>query len=367
MKQYRTILLASIAVLLSACTKDIEYKGPDGKRMLILNSITEAGNVPVIEMSNSAFFLDSYYSGNIIKTGVDVQITINGQTGNANYSDSLKGFTDGRALNQGDVISVTATHPEFGTISATDTVPTIQGCSNTTRTKQYVPAKTMSEMFDDYVETFDDDEVDSVFVVELEIGGRADKTDYYILSIEPTMTYYKYNDLKLKYDTITENIHYKVPSNTKILLGKSDAATAVLEETEADSQFEYGKTSYIFDDLYIKDGSKVSFDILMQKPDTLEYIYVFDDSYGIPVSDFTPKSIADKISEEVIYKANIKLYVLSDAYYYYHISVKDFSGANNTFMSEPVTILHNIKGGAGILGTYATNAPDISYEYRNWK
>ena len=38
------------AVLTTACTKDIEYKGPDSERMLIVNSITGSGDVPVLSM-----------------------------------------------------------------------------------------------------------------------------------------------------------------------------------------------------------------------------------------------------------------------------------------------------------------------------
>ena len=65
MKKYNTIILAA-AVIICACTKDIEYKGPDSERMLIVNSITKSGNIPMIRMSHSAFFLDSYYSGTIL-------------------------------------------------------------------------------------------------------------------------------------------------------------------------------------------------------------------------------------------------------------------------------------------------------------
>ena len=44
MKKYSIIIMA--AVLTTACTKDIEYKGPDSERMLIVNSITESGDIP---------------------------------------------------------------------------------------------------------------------------------------------------------------------------------------------------------------------------------------------------------------------------------------------------------------------------------
>jgi hypothetical protein len=75
MKKYSIIIMA--AVLTTACTKDIEYKGPDSERMLIVNSITESGDIPVLKVSHSAFFLDSYYRGNSIKSGVTVNLDIN--------------------------------------------------------------------------------------------------------------------------------------------------------------------------------------------------------------------------------------------------------------------------------------------------
>ena len=363
MKQYRVIISAITALLITACVNDIEYKGPDGKRMLIVNSITPAGQVPVFEMSHSAFFLDSYYTGNVLDNGVDVTVNINGQTKSASYVDSLKGYTDDRVLNQGDIISVQAYHPQYGTVYATDTVPYGQNCTVSGYKKEYVPGKTISELFD-WFRKRNPITADSVWVVEVEIGERKNTTDYYILTIEPTMTYSRFNDTLGDYETIIDTIHYKVPANTKIILGQASAATALLEDTEA-SQMDHGLGFFIFDDLYIKENNKVSFDIIMEKPDTLAYTYTYDKDST--VIDSIAYSIADKIKDEVIYNANIKLYTLSRTYYYYHKSATDFKRSRVNFMSEPVTVLHNVTGGAGILATYASVAPDISYTYRNWK
>ena len=335
---------------MTACVKDIEYNGPDGKRMLIVNSITQAGNIPVFEMSHSAFFLDSYYTGNVLESGVDVTVTINGQSKSASYVDSLKGYTDGRVLNQGDIISVQASHPQYGTVYATDTVPYAQNSIITGYKKKYVPGKTINEMFD-WFRKKNPITADSVWVVEVEIGERKDITDYYILTIEPTMTYYRFNDTLGYYDTITDTIHYKIPANTKVILGQESASTALLEDTEADSQMDHGLSLFIFDDLYIKENNKVSFDIIMEKPDTLAYIYTYDkDSTIIDTQSY---SIADKIKDEIKYDANIKLYTLSRTYYYYHKSATDFKSSSVSLMSEPITVLHNVTGGAGILATYA--------------
>ena len=82
MRQHNIIIIAA-ALLMTACVKDIDYKGPDGKRMLIVNSISESGRVPVFEMSHSSFFLDQYHTGNVLNDGIDISVTINGQEKNA--------------------------------------------------------------------------------------------------------------------------------------------------------------------------------------------------------------------------------------------------------------------------------------------
>lgn len=362
MKKNITIILAT-AILATACTKEIEYKGPDSDRMLIVNCITESGNIPTFRMSHSAFFLDSYYRGNTINSDVTVQVDINGETRDAVYTDSIYGYTDGRAIKDGDIISVTASHPYYGTVSAVDTVPYAQNCEFSEYRKEYVRTHTMSEMFDDYFMDFDDSKVDSVWVAEIEIKGIDNKKDFYMMSILPTLTYYRYNDYMGQYDTLTQYLHFKIPSETKILLGQTDAATAVLEDTEADSQFNWGYSDFIFDDLYIKDGNKFSFDIMMEIPDTMDYIYTYTpESY---LENVSPYSIADKIKDEIIYSIEVKLYVLSNTYYYYHKSVNDFSDADEvSFLSEPVTILHNVKGGAGILATYTSKSFHSEYKYK---
>ena len=253
-------------------------------------------------------------------------------------------------MNQGDIISVQASHPLYGSVYATDTVPYAQNCIITGYKKKYVPGKTIGELFDKFRKKHQI-RADSAWVVEIEIGERKDITDYYILTIEPTMTYYIFNDTLGYYDTITDTIHYKIPANTKVILGQESAATALLEDTEADSQLDHGLSFFIFDDLYVKENNKVSFDLILEKPDTITYIYTYDkDSTIIDTKSY---SIADKLKDEINYNANIKLYTLSRTYYYYHKSATDFKSSRVNFMSEPITVLHNVTGGAGILATYA--------------
>ena len=359
MKKYSIIILAT-ALLATACTKDIEYKGPDSERMLIVNCITEAGHVPVFKVSHSAFFLDPSYSGNILKKDVSLSIDINGVTRDATYVDSIKGYTDGRVIAGGDVISIVASHPKYGTVTACDTVPLSQEFTFSEYIKEFVPTHTMSELFDDYFYEFDVESIDSIWVTEMHIPSNSNKTNYYMMTIEPVMTYYLYNEYDDDYDTLTQGLHFKIPSETKMLLGLTDATTALLEDTEADSQFEYGRQSFLFDDLYLKDAGKFNLEIVMEKPDTLGWVFTYDENSYVTASDYY--SIADQLKDEVVYTVNVKLYALSSAYYFYHKSVKDYRNADDiSFLSEPVTILHNINGGAGILATYTGKSFNSSH------
>ena len=363
MKQYNTIILAAAVIICAACTKDIEYTGPDSERMLVVNSVTRSGNTPVFKVSHTAFFLDSRYTGTTLKDDVTIDVDINGVTRQAAYVDTLYGFSDGRTIKDGDILSIRASHPQFGTIRATDTVPHAQNCLFSDYRKEYVPAKTMSDMFDDPYAIFNDEAVDSVWVTEFEIQGIDDKRDFYMLTIEPTMTYLKRNEWSEAYDTIQQGIHFKIPAETKILLGQADDATAILEETDAESQFEWGKTEFLFDDLHIKDGNKFSFNIMMEVPDTMGYKYVYSNEGYFEGTD--PYSIADKIQDEVTYSIDVKLYVLSNTYYYYHKSVNDYRNSDDIdFLAEPVTIIHNVKGGAGILATYTSRTFHKEFKYK---
>lgn len=362
MKKNIIIILTS-AILATACTKEIEYKGPDSERMLVVNCITESGRIPVFKISHSAFFLDSYYTGNDIKSGVNVRVDINGTERDATYVDSLKGYTDGRAITDGDIISVTVSDPQFKTVQATDTVPQTRDFNISQYTKEFVQAKTMSEMFDDFFYDFDVEKVDSVWVTEMEIPSSSNRPGYYMITIDPKMYYFLYNEYEGGYDTMTQRMHFKIPAETKMLLGLTDATTAILEDTEADSQFEYGEHSYLFDDLYIKDGNTFGFDFVMEKPDTVGWLFTYEnDSY---ITESTPYSLSGMMKDTVIYSIDIKLYALSNAYYLYHKSVNDYMDADEiSFLSEPVTILHNIKGGAGILATYAGKSLHYERPYK---
>lgn len=363
MRLKNIIILAAQAIALVSCTMDIEYKGVDGKRMLIMNSVIKAGEQPTVTVSRSSFFLDVSRSGQTLSDtdGVTVSININGVEHDAHYVDSTKSFHDNRITTEGDIISITASHPEYGRATATDTIPHSHGIRLSSYTKSFVMGKTISELFsdDDEESRFSYDNVDSVLVAEIEIPGRTDTADFYVLEIYPTLVYYRWNGTQ--WDTCSRDLNWLLPASSKVLIGQSSANNST--GSEFDVEYDSGRTRYTFDDTYIKTGEKLSVEILMQQPDTLEYPYYdYPLTGGFDPSQLPgPQSIAHLIKDELDYHLQVKLYTLSSAYYYYHKSCLDFADADITFMSEPVTILHNVKGGAGILGTATCKEYELVY------
>lgn len=372
MKINKIIISALSALAMASCTMDIEYKGKDGKRMLIMNSVVEAGHQTSISVSRSSFFLDVTRTGQVLTPfdGVTVSVDINGVEQDARYIDSIHGFLDNRITMEGDIISVRATHPEYGTATATDTIPYAHDIKMSYYTKSFVGGKTLSELFSD------DDEslirhmdIDSVLVTEIEFPGRRDTTDFYVIEIHPYMVYYRWN--MTQWDTLSNDPYWMIPASSKVLIGQTSAGSTDIAGTELDIEYDCGPTRYSFDDTYLKNGDKLSVEILMNKPDTLSYPYYDFPVYGMDYNQTStsqqysgipaPVSIADLFKNQVDYLVRIKVYTISGAYYYYQISCIDYANSDISFMSEPVTILHNVTGGAGILGTAVCREYELTY------
>lgn len=350
-------------LLAAACTKDIEYKGPDSKPMLVMNCIVRDGESPVMHVSRSVFFLDFFLSNKSLDDRTTVDVEINGESRRASWDAEGQVYSDGRTVHAGDIVHITANHPDYPGVSATDTVPVPSECLINGYRKQYSPRKTIGELFDDDIDpSFDDSRIDSTWVVEIEIDGLKDHPDYYYLTIMPTITFVTDHYEGGPLDTVTVPLHYQIPARTRILLDQSDAATSFLEETESNDEFKYGQESFIFPDQHIRDGSRLTFEILMERPDTVNGVLYSTDSLYINSGDggYAPYyygnylTTSGQIYGDLVYSANIILHTLSSSYYLYHKSSRDFEDAEMTLMSEPVTVISNVKGGAGILGTYSS-------------
>ena len=243
-------------------------------------------------------------------------------------------------------------------------------------TKSFAGGKTLSELFGDEEEIpIRYKDIDSVLVAEIELPGRKDTTDFYVIEIHPYMVYYQWN--MTDWDTLSNDPYWMIPTSSKVLMGLTSAGSTDMAGTELDIEYDCGPTRFTFDDSYLKKGDKISVEILMNKPDTLLFPYydypVYGGDYDQDDEDDedddeeelsgrpTPVSIADLLKNQVDYLVRVKVYTISSAYYYYQKSCLDYANADITFMSEPVTILHNVKGGAGILGTAACREYDYTY------
>lgn len=382
MKLKNIIISALSALTLVSCSMDIEYKGKDGKRMLIMNSVVEAGQETYISVSRSSFFLDISRTGEVLTQSDDVTVSvdINGVELDARYVDSIHAFRDSRITMEGDIISIRASHPQYGTVTATDTIPYAHDIAMSSYTKSFAGGKTLSELFGDEEEIpIRYKDIDSVLVVEIELPGRKDTTDFYVIEIHPYMVYYQWN-MMTDWDTLSNDPYWMIPTSSKVLMGMTSAGSTDMAGTELDITYDCGSTRYTFDDSYLKKGDKLSVEILMNKPDTLLFPYYDYPLYGNGYDQddeeeeeeedeneeeysgmHPPVSIADLLKDQVDYLVRVKVYTISSAYYYYQKSCLDYANADITFMSEPVTILHNVKGGAGILGTATCREYDYTY------
>ena len=71
-------------------------------------------------------------------------------------------------------------------------------------------------------------------------------------------------------------------------------------------------------------------------------------------ADIRPVYSPDDLDKYEDVPEGAQCFVISTGtYYYYHKSATDFKRSRVNFMSEPITVLHNVTGGAGILATYA--------------
>ncbi len=282
-------------------------------------------------------------------------IGINGIEAPATYVDSLSSYSDSRILQEGDIITVTATYPDYGTATATDTVPYSQSCTISRYTKEYVPVKSWDDVIGDQYYGYINP-VDSTWVIGADINVPDSRCYYYFMTVEPTMTYQRLTPQGI--DTIVMNIHYTIPTPTRIMLGMLNG-TQDIQDAQASGSLEFGMGSFIFSGQNLEAGNPLNFEVLMEQPDTLDYRITYNADGEF--MGFESYSIADSIIGEPKYRTDINLYVLSENYYYYHKSVNDFNQSDADFLTEPVTIIHNVKGGAGLVGTYSSSSYSIDY------
>lgn len=130
-------------LLLTSCGEDnwfshrIEYNDVIEPQQMVLTSFLKVGKYPFIDVNHSWFFLDPnstkheadeyYYSGINVGylTDAVVTLTVNGsKVYNLHYDVVNRCYlTFDYTVTEGDQLLVTATHPDYGTVTATEHVP----------------------------------------------------------------------------------------------------------------------------------------------------------------------------------------------------------------------------------------------------
>lgn len=121
--QNKHIAFLLIGIALSSCVKEIEYKGSEGDPLLVVNEIIEKDSTFKFEIGRSRFFLDDSNGDNALS---NVQVTLKNTT--ASTEETLSSGPSGEyhfnmVAQEGHTYVVTASHPDYPSVSATTTIP----------------------------------------------------------------------------------------------------------------------------------------------------------------------------------------------------------------------------------------------------
>jgi hypothetical protein len=127
MKQFLLFVLFASTIL--SCEKVIEYKGPGGKSLLVLNAIMENDSVFQVNLERTVFFLSPTNTNRFISSGAS--FILSDLTNNVTYTNPVY-LDSGRyifpiTVQEGTRYSISVSHPDFPQISAElSTQPKIQ-------------------------------------------------------------------------------------------------------------------------------------------------------------------------------------------------------------------------------------------------
>ena len=163
----RALLSVLLLVCLSACETEIEYDNSNDKRQLVLSATVAAGQPISCYVNASTYTLGyteqdtAYYyyiniygdttwsthpqvlRGKMYLSDAQVQMRINnGEWFGATFNDKTNLYTAPQTLSAGDLVEITASHPDYGTASAQQVVPqpvTINAIHTTDRYPEITP------------------------------------------------------------------------------------------------------------------------------------------------------------------------------------------------------------------------------------
>ena len=334
-------IIAAVIAILTSCTETIDYKGHDTEPMLVINSIVNAGDTVKVRVSHSTFFLDSRNEGSFL-TDANVTVSINGDSRQAAFDPTDSLYRDSRTIHSGDRLTVSAFHPSYGTATATDVVPDSIGLTFSERRNVFIAPSDSSYWFDGSISGL----TDSVWSVTVNLPeSNPDSVRFYRLSIYPYMKWsmdrietdaWFYDD-----DSIMENLYYSIPFQAYLLTG-GDSSTDDLESMFTDAvTYDSGINEFVFSNERIGDNTGITFDVCLTRPHPASWYYGYDEDCD---------TICNKpFSGDVTYCFDVSLESMSETCYYYYRSAREFDNSSWAILDEPVTIIHNVKGGLGII------------------
>ncbi|MBO4589984.1 MAG: DUF4249 domain-containing protein [Bacteroidaceae bacterium] len=398
-------LAAGMLLLTTAsCEKEIDYHGPDEKPLLVVNLVAQAGAPVSVDVSHSVFFLSISDKSETLKLkDAKVVLTVNGKSETVAYDAETGTYDDTRVLHEGDEVTVVATHPTYGTASATMTVPRAAGITISSRETPYDEYRqdTLDTNYS-YYWGMPAIRIDSIWRVTFDIQDTQE-TGFYRLTIDPTFLFqvtegcgmsalqYEYRDSEMLDDDTYAflcNGYYSMPTTTGYALGENDIEDIDLSFFGLDGGDEgysvmYSPSTYVFssENARSEGSGAIAFDFYLQTPgwNGGNYYYYHPDEhfysyatlyyggYGY-YGDEEEESEGemsdlgnpwDIVGRDFVYAVNVTLETLTPEYYYYLKSVQKYGNTTWSPFSEPVQVTCNVDGGIGIVG--ATSARTLTF------
>ena len=354
------LIIVLTCTMMSSCVNNIPYDAEIGAPKLVLNALLLPDSMLTATVSRTVHFLDSEEPPRL--TDATVTATINGEAYALTYDATTQRYLSPCRLHAGDEVTLTATHT-LGTATATQRVAHTVSISIADITTQPFtnPGDPVSLAMLNNVE--------SALLVSINIDDPADEHNDNRLTMDYTGSYQITwdDDIyhtptplsesgKRGWTTVTETFypHYLLTESSTRLLIDSESASQLLGTL----LYMSSTNSFIFTDEQLRgNGGKPTIDLLMlmESPRRNGNMYDpeqgwFDDDMWDDGDYITP---SDTVSQAT-YHCRFQLETFSEDYFKYLQTVTSYETLGGTFVGEPTPIHNNIRGGLGIVGSYAT-------------
>lgn len=383
MKKHIFIAFTLLSMLLTACENEIEYRGEEQDPLLVLNCIAEAGSSAYVRVSHSIFFLGKTEQVDMSLKDAVVTIEVGDKTEKLTYDAEWDAYVGSIILNEGDQVKVTATHHQYGTVTAEDVVPR-RGKLSYTDTIIPFTNNSSASITEDTPGVFEYSRIDSVWKVTFHIDDPVDEANFYRMNVnvsnagrlKPFEDQWLFQTSEIGdelddegYVACNSDLYYLLPTSTQFALGiDNDELNELGIGMSFGSIYYQGSSEFIFTDEYLHsttNASEIVFDITLHTPiwwGNKEGWYDPDAHYIQVDYDWeTGEEILrdcgtpwDHLDNHFIYTVTVSLETITPAYYYYLKSSDKYDSTNWNLFSEPVTVYTNVDGGVGILGITST-------------